>query len=91
LGLAGGKAVVSVPRVIESHSAQEVLTSEYVEGLKYQDVLGGGEEARSQQGEILFQFLYRCMFDWGTFDADPHPGNYLFDGGGRRVTFVDFG
>lgn len=86
-----GHPFISVPRVIASHSAAEVLTSEYVEGLRYQDAVGGGEDARSRQGEILFRFLYRCMFDWGTFDADPHPGNYLFDGGGRRVTFVDFG
>ncbi len=86
-----GHPFISVPRVIASHSAAEVLTSQYVEGLRYQDALGGGEDARSRQGEILFRFLYRCMFDWGTFDADPHPGNYLFDSGGRRVTFVDFG
>lgn len=86
-----GHPFISVPRVISSHSGPEVLTSEYVEGLKYQEALGGGEEARSRQGEILFRFLYRCMFDWGTFDADPHPGNYLFDRGGRRVTFLDFG
>ncbi len=82
---------VSVPRVVASHSAAEVLTSEYVEGLGFQDVLGGGEDARSRQGEILFRFVYGCIFGWGTFDADPHPGNYLFDRGGSRVTFLDFG
>ncbi len=27
----------------------------------------------------------------GTFDADPHPGNYLFDRAGPRVAFLDFG
>jgi predicted unusual protein kinase regulating ubiquinone biosynthesis (AarF/ABC1/UbiB family) len=86
-----GHPFILVPRVIASHSAAEVLTSEYVEGLKFQDVLGGSEDARSRQGEILFRFLYGCQFGWGTFDADPHPGNYLFDRGGSRVTFLDFG
>ncbi len=82
---------ISVPHVVASHSAAEVLTSEYVEGYKFQDVLVGDEDARSRQGEILFRFVYGCIFGWGTFDADPHPGNYLFDRSGSRVTFLDFG
>lgn len=86
-----GHPFVSIPRVVPSHSAAEVLTSEWAEGLRFQDVLGGAEEIRSRRGEILFRFAYGCIFGWGTFDADPHPGNYLFDRGGVRVTFLDFG
>jgi predicted unusual protein kinase regulating ubiquinone biosynthesis (AarF/ABC1/UbiB family) len=86
-----GHPFISIPHVIASHSAAEVLTSEHVEGLRFQDVLGSGEDTRSRQGEILFRFAYGCIFGWGTFDADPHPGNYLFDRGGSRVTFLDFG
>jgi predicted unusual protein kinase regulating ubiquinone biosynthesis (AarF/ABC1/UbiB family) len=86
-----GHPFISIPRVVASHSAAEVLTSEYVEGLRFQDVLGGAEEVRSRQGEILFRFVYGCIFGWGTFDGDPHPGNYLFDREGSRVTFLDFG
>jgi predicted unusual protein kinase regulating ubiquinone biosynthesis (AarF/ABC1/UbiB family) len=86
-----GHPFISVPRVIASRSAAEVLTSEYIEGRRFQDVLGDSEDARAQQGEILFRFAYGCIFAWGTFDADPHPGNYLFERGGSRVTFVDFG
>jgi predicted unusual protein kinase regulating ubiquinone biosynthesis (AarF/ABC1/UbiB family) len=86
-----GHPFISVPRVVASRSAGEVLTSEYVDGLRFQDVVGGAEDVRSRQGEILFRFAYGCIFGWGTFDADPHPGNYLFDRGGSRVTFLDFG
>lgn len=86
-----GHPFVSVPRVVASHSAAEVLTSEWVDGLRFQDALGGAEDVRSRQGEILFRFAYGCIFGWGTFDADPHPGNYLFDREGSRVTFLDFG
>ena len=68
-----------------------VLTSEYVEGRRFQEVLGDDDDARSREGEILFRFAYGCMFGWGTFDGDPHPGNYLFDRAGARVTFLDFG
>ena len=86
-----GHPFISVPRVISSLSAAEVLTSEYVEGRRFQEVLGDDEDARSREGEILFRFVYGCVFGWGTFDGDPHPGNYLFERGGSRVTFLDFG
>ncbi|HEY6005408.1 MAG TPA: AarF/ABC1/UbiB kinase family protein, partial [Anaeromyxobacter sp.] len=86
-----GHPFISVPRVIASHSAAEVLTSEWVDGLRFQEALGGAEDVRSRQGEILFRFVYGCVFGWGTFDGDPHPGNYLFDRDGSRVTFLDFG
>lgn len=82
---------ISVPPVVPSCSAAEVLTSEYAEGLGFQEILGADEQARSKRGEILFRFVYGCVFGWGTFDADPHPGNYLFQRDGARVTFVDFG
>lgn len=86
-----GHPFIAVPRVIASHSAAEVLTSELIEGRRFSDVLGDGEDARSRFGEIIFRFVYGCIFAWGTFDGDPHPGNYLFDHGGSRVTFLDFG
>jgi predicted unusual protein kinase regulating ubiquinone biosynthesis (AarF/ABC1/UbiB family) len=86
-----GHPFVSIPRVVPSRSAGEVLTSEYAEGLRFQEALRLGEDERSRLGEILFRFVYGCIFGWGTFDADPHPGNYLFDPGGSRVTFLDFG
>jgi predicted unusual protein kinase regulating ubiquinone biosynthesis (AarF/ABC1/UbiB family) len=86
-----GHPFISVPRVIASRSAAEVLTSEYAEGRRFQDALGDAEDARSREGEIIFRFVYGCIFGWGTFDADPHPGNYLFARGGSRVAFVDYG
>jgi len=82
---------ISIPRVIASHSAAEVLTSGYVEGRRFPEQVGADEEARSRQGEVVFRFLHGCLYDWGTLDADPHPGNYLFDRDGTRVTFLDFG
>ncbi len=85
-----GHPFIAVPRVIASHSSGEVLTSEYVEGRSYQAVLSDQAEARARYGEILFRFLMRCLFDAGSFIADPHPGNYVFrDGAG--VAFLDYG
>ena len=34
--------------------------------------------------------MFRSLYEMHAFNGDPHPGNYLFGGGGR-VTFLDFG
>ena len=34
--------------------------------------------------------MFRSLYRLHAFNGDPHPGNYLFHGGGR-VTFLDFG
>ena len=34
--------------------------------------------------------MFRSLYEVHAFNGDPHPGNYLFHGGGR-VTFLDFG
>ena len=44
---------------------------------------------RDRAGMLLYPFTFESIFHDGLFNADPHPGNYLFDAG--NVTFLDFG
>src|SRR4029077_18919118 len=34
--------------------------------------------------------VFRSLYEVRAFNGDPHPGNYVFHGGGK-VTFLDFG
>jgi len=81
---------IRVPRVFPSHSSGLVLTSEYVEGRRFEDMLGASEAERSRCGEILYRFVFGSLIKLGVFNGDPHPGNYLFDADGR-VVFLDYG
>jgi len=50
-------------------------------------------EAASQRllaAETIYRFVFRSLYQVRAFNGDPHPGNYLFQRGGR-VTFLDFG
>jgi predicted unusual protein kinase regulating ubiquinone biosynthesis (AarF/ABC1/UbiB family) len=38
----------------------------------------------------MYRFVFRSLYEVHAFNGDPHPGNYLFHGGGK-VTFLDFG
>jgi predicted unusual protein kinase regulating ubiquinone biosynthesis (AarF/ABC1/UbiB family) len=85
-----GEPRVRVPRVFAEHSSRRVLTSEYVAGLDFDAACAAPEPERAAWCETLWRFVFKGSIVLGSFNADPHPGNYLFHPGGA-VTFLDFG
>ncbi len=81
-----------IPDVIESHSGPRVLTMEYVEGTKINDVeeLERKGIDRTQIAENLERSYLQMIMDDGVFHADPHPGNLAVTDEGR-IVFYDFG
>jgi len=81
----------SVPRVIGERSSGRVITTEFVDGQRFQEfVEEATPEARHRAGTTIFETCFRSIFGNCVFNADPHPGNYLFGKDGS-VTFLDFG
>jgi predicted unusual protein kinase regulating ubiquinone biosynthesis (AarF/ABC1/UbiB family) len=85
-----GHPFISVPEVLASHSTARVLTTELVTGATWQEMVQWPQSERDLAGECLFRFVFRSLYGMHRFNGDPHPGNYLFHGGGR-ITFLDFG
>jgi predicted unusual protein kinase regulating ubiquinone biosynthesis (AarF/ABC1/UbiB family) len=82
---------IRVPRVFPAYSSALVLTSEYVPGRRFDDVVATASAAdKSRYGEILYRFVFGSIIKLGVFNGDPHPGNYLFDDDGR-IVFLDYG
>ncbi|OAQ51577.1 membrane protein [Natrinema mahii] len=81
-----------IPDVIESHSGPRVLTMEYVEGTKINDVeeLERRGIDRTRVAENLERSYLQMIMDDGVFHADPHPGNLAVTDDGR-IVFYDFG
>ena len=88
--LFAGDPSVRIPEVIDTHSAQAVLTSGWVEGLSLEAAQEAPEAERAAWIATLWRFVYKANLVGGLFNADPHPGNYFFQPDGR-VAFVDFG
>jgi len=81
---------VVVPKVFPALCARRVLVSELAEGEDLAAFLARASAAeRNRAGEILWDFAFESIFRHHLFNADPHPGNYLFRGG--DVVFLDFG
>jgi predicted unusual protein kinase regulating ubiquinone biosynthesis (AarF/ABC1/UbiB family) len=86
-----GHPFIHVPDVVPERSARRVLTSEWVEGLRWEDFLEQASlETRQRAAEVLFRFAQGSIHGNGVFNGDPHPGNYRFHRDGS-VTFLDFG
>ncbi|WP_051579489.1 ABC1 kinase family protein [Pseudonocardia acaciae] len=85
-----GHPFIRVPDVIPELSADRVLTSEFVDGLRWAEAIEADRELRDRWGEAIFRFAFGSLRRLRLFNADPHPGNYLFHPDGA-VSFVDFG
>lgn len=81
---------IHVPDVVAELSTQRVLTTELAEGVRFEEMATWGQEERDLAAEAIYRFVFRSLYRLHAFNGDPHPGNYLFQPGGR-VTFLDFG
>jgi predicted unusual protein kinase regulating ubiquinone biosynthesis (AarF/ABC1/UbiB family) len=85
-----------VPEVIAERSGRRVLTSSFADGRRFGPfVEHATQDERDRAGARVYEGCFRPLFRHGLFNADPHPGNYLFaDDTPEReagVTFLDFG
>ncbi len=85
-----GDPTVRIPALIADRSASRVLTTEFVRGLSFEEACAATESERRAWAETLWRFVFKGNLLGGQFNADPHPGNYVFHEGGR-VTFLDYG
>jgi predicted unusual protein kinase regulating ubiquinone biosynthesis (AarF/ABC1/UbiB family) len=85
-----GHPTARVPKVIDELSTARVLTTELADGARFTEMLTWSQEERDLAAETIYRFTFRSLYDVLAFNGDPHPGNYLFEPGGR-VTFLDFG
>ncbi len=82
---------IVIPAVIAERTKTTVLTSQWCDGREfYTYVEDSTQEERNRVSRLLVQFAYQSLYHWGTLNADPHPGNYLFGQEGK-VYFLDFG
>jgi len=83
---------VIIPRVYPDYSSRRVLTMEFIDGYKLQDILAPGvdRELKDWVAVKYFQITWRQIFTFGVLHTDPHPGNYLVTYH-PKLAMLDFG
>ena len=89
--LFAGHPGVRIPRVVPEFSTEKVLTSEWVEGMSFDEFrTTASDDTKQRAGEVVWRFAQHAVIRHGAFNGDPHPGNYKFHHDGS-VTFLDYG
>jgi predicted unusual protein kinase regulating ubiquinone biosynthesis (AarF/ABC1/UbiB family) len=83
---------VIIPRVYPEFSSRRVLTMEFIDGYKLQEILAPGvdKELKDWVAIKYFQITWRQLFAFGVLHTDPHPGNYLVTYH-PKLAMLDFG
>ena len=85
-----GHPTIAIPGIVSELSTRRMVTSELSDGARFAELATWSQQERDLAGETIYRFVFRSLYEVHAFNGDPHPGNYLFHGGGR-VTFLDFG
>ena len=85
-----GHPTITVPGIVDELSTARVITSELATGARFAEMLAWSQPEKDLAAETIYRFTFRSLYQLRAFNGDPHPGNYLFEPGGR-VTFLDFG
>jgi ubiquinone biosynthesis protein len=83
---------VEIPRVFPELSSPEVLTMSFIDGVRV-DARSEYAARRSEPREVAqigCHAVFKQIFDYNLFHADPHPGNILLTRD-NRLGFIDFG
>ncbi|CAI0554639.1 unnamed protein product [Linum tenue] len=85
---------VKVPNIYWEYTTPQVLTMEYVPGIKINKVEALDKLGldRKRLGRYAVESYLEQILSHGFFHADPHPGNIAVDDvNGGRLIFYDFG
>ena len=85
-----GHPHVRVPQVHTHLSTRRVLVTEYVEGLRADDIKRLAEPERDRVAEIAFRCYLDLAWRAGAVAGDPHPDNCILCSDGR-LCLLDFG
>jgi predicted unusual protein kinase regulating ubiquinone biosynthesis (AarF/ABC1/UbiB family) len=85
-----GHPHVRLPRVRTDLSTRRVLVTEYVDGLRADEIKHLGDAERDRIGELAFRFFFGLVWRHGAVAGDPHPDNCILCPDGR-LCLLDFG
>lgn len=83
---------ITIPKIYWQFTSKKVLTMEYVEGTKLNEIDKIEKKGYSRKviAERVINSIFKQIFLEGFFHGDPHPGNILVLPN-EEIVFMDFG
>lgn len=83
---------VHFPRIYRQASTKQIITMEYLDGLKIDSAVQNGYSGK-RIAQLAFAAMVKQIYEDGFFHADPHPGNALILGPPEdpSLAFLDLG
>jgi ubiquinone biosynthesis protein len=83
---------IHIPHIFWDTTTSRVLTLERIRGINVSDIeaLDAAGIDRRALAERATRVVAQMVFEDGFFHADPHPGNFFIEAGGR-IGIIDFG
>jgi len=84
------EANVHIPKVVESHSTERLLTATWQDGNKIMNYIDADVDVRNQIALNMFKAWYVPLYHYGIIHGDPHLGNYSIRDD-QSINLMDFG
>lgn len=80
-----------VPMAPGELSTENILVMGFVAGEPIESVLRMASPERNRVARLLFELLFRELFEFRLIQTDPNFANYLYDHATHRLVLLDFG
>jgi predicted unusual protein kinase regulating ubiquinone biosynthesis (AarF/ABC1/UbiB family) len=89
--LLAGEPDVVLPEVHATLTTESVLAMSYVEGVPIESLTDAPQAHRDRMARLLFNLLFRELFEFRLIQTDPNFANYRCDTKSRQLILLDFG
>jgi predicted unusual protein kinase regulating ubiquinone biosynthesis (AarF/ABC1/UbiB family) len=89
--LLASESDVVLPEMHATLTTENVLAMSYVEGVPIESLTDAPRAERDRIVRLLFNLLFRELFEFRLVQTDPNFANYRYDTTSRRLILLDFG
>lgn len=86
-----------IPKIFHEYSTEEVLTSEYLTGIKLKDLEDSNNSSdypqslKDEVGRRIMLLTFKELFEMGIMQSDPNPSNFTYNWQNDQLNLFDFG
>jgi predicted unusual protein kinase regulating ubiquinone biosynthesis (AarF/ABC1/UbiB family) len=83
---------IIIPKVYHNLSTSKVISTEFIEGLDFQDYMktNPSQKEKNAYAQLIFDGFFEALYRLNSIHADPNPANFIFMSQGL-LAMIDFG